>query len=440
MSTPRRLAVLCLAAGLVAAVGCGSASPPPAPEPPAPAAPAADTLPAGDGSLIRASKDAAPPRKSEPPAPKPGDIVLPDGGGAWPWPLAPAPPAGPSRPVAIPEYLAPGAVTGVVASPAARRAVVLIAERVKGQERATRVLWCDLAAGTVVSEWRVKGVYTPLDLHPDGRRVLAVRSPGEGRTDHLELWTIAEPNKLRQQPWQPHDTVRAAPGELLAVGGEGDPARPDPGRDVRWAAFAGGNRIASASRAGQVRVFDADTLKRIGTIDAVPATPALTPDGSKVVFLTPAGAALLDPADAKVLGVRSVGTPPADPVLAVSPDGKALACAGKEAVTLLDLTGGSVRTTAAPKLEVARPGFGWAGDRHLLAGRLLYDPARAEPVWDYGGAEKLVPCGREVWAVLRRGDEEAVLRSFALPHPAVGTGDKPGRSVLTPDGITDAAK
>ena len=57
------------------------------------------------------------------------------------------------------------------------------------------------------SEWKVKGNYAPLDLHPDGRRVLAVRPPGEGRTDLLELWTIDEPDRLRRKSWQPHDSL-----------------------------------------------------------------------------------------------------------------------------------------------------------------------------------------------------------------------------------------
>jgi hypothetical protein len=441
MSLFRRLGVLFIAVGLAPGVGCGSGDPPP---PEAPAAPVVDTMPPGDGSLVRGSKESAP--KPEPPAPRPGDIILPETGGAWPWNLAPAPPAGPSRPVAIPGYVYPSSTTaGLVVSPAARRAVVLVAERVKDEEKVTRVVWCDTAAGTILCEWKVKGNYTPLDLHPDGRRVLAVRSPGEGRTDQLELWTIGEGNKLRQQSWQPHDTLAVpADADVLVIGAGPDSNQADPSRDVRWAAFAGPGRIASASRAGQLRVFDAETLQRVGTIDTTPAVPTLTPDGAKVVFLTRAGVALLDPVDAKVIGVRPVGAPPADPALAVSPDGKTLACAGNGRVNLLDLTTGTVRTTAVPKLEVMRQGqrlgFGWAGDRHLLADRFLYDPARPEPVWDYGDIDRLLPRGRETWVVLRHGREDATLRSFALPHPAVGGGEKPGRSTLRPDGIADAAR
>jgi hypothetical protein len=402
-------------------------------------------MPAGDGSLIRRSKEPPPP-PAEPPPPKPGEIVLPKDGGAWPWNLAAAPAPGASRPVTIGGYLYPESTTaGVVVSPAARLAVVLIAERVKDEEKMTRVVWCDLAAGTVRTEWKVKGNYAPLDLHPDGHRLLAVRPPGEGRTDLLEQWVIEEPDRLRRKSWQPHDTLDiAASGDVLVSGAGPDSNQADPGRDIRWAAFAGTGRVVSASRAGQLRVFDADTLQKVGSIDAVAATPAVTPDGARVVFLTRAGAALLDPLDAKVVGVRSVGEPPAEPVLAVGPNGRMLACAGNGRVNVLDLTAGTVRAAAVPKLEVARlgqrVGFGWAGDRHLLADRFLYDPARPEPVWDYGHIDKILPRGRETWVVLRPGRDSATLRSFVLPHPPAATGNKPGRSTVHATGIADAAE
>lgn len=440
MSSYRRLLILVAAYGLFTAAGCGPAETVATEAPPPP-----QPLPPGDGSLIRGSKEPAPTPKPETHTPKPGEIVLPADGGTWPWNLAAAPPVQPSHPVTIPGYLYPESTTaGVVVSPAAGRAVVLIAERVRDEEKMTRVVWCDLTAGTILSEWKVKGIYTPLDLHADGRRVLAVRSPGEGKTDQLEVWTITGPDRLARRSWQPHDSLVIAPdGDVLVIGGGPDSNQPDPSRDVRWAAFAGPDRIASAARNGQVRVFETDTLHKVGSIDALPAVPTLTPDGSKVVFLTRAGAVLLDPHDAKVVGVRSVGEPPADPALVVSPDGKTLAVAANGRANLLDLTTGTVRTAAIPKLEVTRGGrplgFGWAGDRHLLADRFLYDPAKSEPVWDYGHIDKLVPRGREAWAVIRPGRDDAVLRSFELPHPAARTAGKPGRSTLHATGVGDAA-
>jgi hypothetical protein len=444
MSLFRRVAALVVVVGLASAVGCGSSSPPPAPEAPS----AANTAPldGGNGSLIRTSKEPAPPPPSEPPpAPKPGEIVLPASGGTWPWNLAAAPQVEPSRPITIPGYMYPESTTsGVVVSPAARRAIVLIGERVKDEEKMTRVVLCDLATGAIRSEWKVKGIYAPLDLHADGRRLLATRPQGEGRTDLLELWAFDEPDRLRRQSWQPHDSLSVVPdGDVLVTGAAPDSNQPDPGRDIRWAAFTGG-RIVSASRGGQLRVFDAETLQRVGSIDAVAATPTLTPDGTRVVFLTRHGAVLLDPIGAKVIGVRSVGQPPAEPALGVSPDGKTLICAGNGRANVLDLTTGAARTTAIPKLEVIRLGqrlaFGWAGDRHLLADRFLYDPDRSEPVWDYGHIDRVLPRGRETWVVIRPGRDAATLRSFVLPHPAVGAGGKSGRSTIHATGIADASE
>src|SRR5437764_2562524 len=124
----RRFAGLPVVTGLFAA-GCGSSEPPP---PPAPEVNYTAPLDPGDGSLIRRGEGAAP--KEEPTPPKPGEIVLPADGGTWPWNLAPAPPPAASRPVTIPGYVYPSSTTaGVVVSPAARRAVVLVAERGKDE-------------------------------------------------------------------------------------------------------------------------------------------------------------------------------------------------------------------------------------------------------------------------------------------------------------------
>src|SRR5581483_2354473 len=111
MFTCRRSAGLILVSLL--AIGCGSEPPPP---PPAAGPTGPDVTELGDGSLIRAGGPAADPAtRPAPPAPKPGEMTLPDGGGAWPWNLAPAPPAGPSRPVAIPGYrYAESTTSGVV--------------------------------------------------------------------------------------------------------------------------------------------------------------------------------------------------------------------------------------------------------------------------------------------------------------------------------------
>src|SRR5207244_8181618 len=64
--------------------------------------------------------------------------------------------------------------------------------------------------------------------------------------------------------------------------------------EVRWAAFVGNDRIASASRAGQLRVYEADGLKPLATIDASMGRPAISPDGTKVAFLAGNSVALLD--------------------------------------------------------------------------------------------------------------------------------------------------
>jgi hypothetical protein len=431
MRFPRRLAGLAFVVSAYVVAGCGTKEPSP---PETPTEPVVENtvgiLPDASGGLIRGGKSDAPP--PPPRQPRPGEIVLPKDGGAWPWNLAAAPDPRPFRPVAIPD--ADGTVTGLAVRPAADRAVVTLT-RAAGHAD-TRVLWCDTAAGTVLAEWEVKGAWVPWDLSPDGDRILVCRAGTTARPDTLAVWTVTADKELKRKAWQPHGAPEIE-GALVAAG-PGD-------LDVVWAAWVGPDRIVSASRAGQLRTFAADTLKQVGTIDATPGRPAVTPDGTRVLFLVRNGVALLDPAAGTVGGVRRTGRLTAPAVLAVSPNGKTLAVGGHDRVTFLDLADGDVWDTLYPKPDDAPKGvpdsFGWAGDRYLLADRSLYDLTTPAPVWEYRGAARARCLGRQTWAVLVGGEAGATLRPFELPHPGADakvtarTAD-PGVFLLRPgDGI-----
>lgn len=427
----RCASLVILALSLSALVGCSSGkggpqSPPTNPEPPPP--------------------QPKPKPKVEPEPevePVPGEAVklkLPKDNGAWPWSVGKADPPPESRPVlftALPMYT----VTGFAARPEAHRAALSIrAEPKKGQPGAhTRLVLCDTATGqSLRTEWHVPGLYTILDLSPDGRSVLVTHPQSGKERTVLRMWAVGADGQLKRWSCTPHTPTR----EGLR---QDSVAKGDPGSiEVRWAAFVG-ERVVSVSRAGQLRVFDPEGLKPLATIDASPARPAVTPDGTKVAFLVGSSVALLDPQALKVTGVRWVGQPPPQPVLAFSPDGTRLAIGGNGEFILLNLTSGQLQSKALPKLDVNDNGtydkpFGWAGAAHLFADRSLFDPQLPAPVWDYTGVEFIQFRGWQAWAVVREaGKSNAAVRAFTLPGPDTlsalsAAKSKPGVFGLQPGG------
>jgi hypothetical protein len=351
----------------LALVGCGGSKPTPA-ETPAPPPPQAESTPLpppiNHGLAVRGGKGEAPP-----PAPKPippGTMTLPEGGGAWPWTLAAAAPVTPAEPVSL--KLAAGATTGVAVARDALKAVVAV-----GEGGATRVLWCDLDSGKVAVEWEVPDAYELLGISPDGARFLLLRRE-PGARDMLHLWT-AKGQDLTRTSWTPHDSSASDIAGGLATG-TSEAAKRE--RQVRWAAFSGKDRIVTTSVGGQLRVWNAANRERTGTLEGTLGTPGLSPDGTRVAFLTAEGVALLDPAAAKVVGVRKAALPPGE--LTIAPTGTMLAAAANGRVVVLDLETGE----------------------------------RSEPK---GG----VQWEREVWVVTPAGKDKATLAPAGLkPNPPPG--------------------
>lgn len=449
MTAVRRFAGLLLVVTLFA--GCNKAGNPvadaPAEAEPAPA-PQPDTLPAGDASLVRAGKgsaDVPPPPK---PKPKPGEIVIPEGGGSWPWNLSPAPEASPFQPVTIPEIK--DWITGFAVTPAAKRAVLTVkVAKAFGNPDGTQIIWCDTGAGKVLAEWEVNGTHHVYDVSPDGRRILTRKGDLNDKKETLTVWTVTDGNELKSKSFKPHDVESndIGGGAIIVEHGLTDPSQKTDGPNVEWAAFVGPNRIVSSAKSGQLRVYDATTFARLGSIEATRALPAVTPDGTKVCFVIRNGLALLDPETAQVVGAKWIGTVPELPVVAVSPDAKTVAVGGTGKVRYLDLTTAEVWDTVHPTLKVGegttRHGhsFGWAGTKYLFNDHFLYHPDLPIAAWDYGGVGKALCRGWQTWVVVKWFDKVGTVRPFVFPHDTVearvaAKSAEPGVLTLRPgDGV-----
>lgn len=340
---------------------------------------------------------------------RPGELVLPADGGVWPWPLGQWPEVQ-ARPVLLTKALVEREYTvrSAAVNPRAGKAVVLLWENdFKKKTHGTHVLWCDLPSGQMTHRWKISDkYYAAFDLHRDGQRFLLRDSHTEKHI--LEMWTIAAGDKLPQYTWKP-----------CAASNRGE-------NGVRWAGFVGANHVVTVCDDGILAVWRLDTMQRVGVFANVSGFPTVTPDGERLAFATGENVAVLDPAAAKVIGVRYVGALAKDPVLAFDPRGKTLACAGNGQVTLLDLGGGQVWNAMIAELKLDSDhflsDFGWAGDQHFYHNGHLFDLHTPIPVWRYLHPKWIAPRGPHVWAVAHGlGDKETALRTFTLPHPTVAT-------------------
>jgi hypothetical protein len=319
--------------------------------------------------------------------------------------------------VAFPN-LAPTAITGFAVRPDINRLVVSIKWDKKGQPGATRLVMCDTALGKVVSEWQVAGHQAAIDLSPDARTILTTHFQAGRERTNLRLWTISADNQLRRSVWTPFltprpDGFRVEPGE--------QPETTEI-QEIRWAAFVGPDRLVAASRSGQIRVFETKGGKPLTVVEGSACRPTLTPDGTKVAFLTGDSVALLDPIAGAVVGTRWVGPIPQRAALAFSPDGARLAIGGNGKILLMSLTTGDIQEVLRPGLQLSDRGahetaFGWAGNKCVLVDGHLYDLQFPVAAWDYVGAEQFQFHGSQVWACVRpAGGTTATIAAYTLPH------------------------
>jgi hypothetical protein len=430
------VAPLLFVAASVVVTGCGSP-----PEPTQSAPQETDPNFFKGGSRVKGGGPGGPPPPVE--KPDPYRIALPADGGAWPWNLAPAPAPPASRPVAV------GGVKqglhGFAVNPNARRAAVSVRlQPAKADGNRTRLVLCDTAAGKVVGEWEMAERVIPHDISDDGSTILARQYKEAGDGEKLVTFTVTPESTLKRKSWMPHDPAlgSAAGGNILAVSAGGDTPAEREARQVLWAKYLPGNRVASVAQSGQFRVFDAQSFALVGSVEAVAAVPAESPDGSKLAVLLPGDrVALYDPATNSFVATRKLDQLPAKASLALSPNGRSLAVGGEGRVTFLDLGSGESWSNAVGGLSLrnkaeAKP-FGWAGDAHLLAGGTLLAPRAPAAVWTYSGAEAEAVVGREVWAVVADAGTTCVLRPFALPHPRAAAATTRGTTQLTANGVVD---
>jgi hypothetical protein len=429
-----------LAVGFLVVVGCGKPVAPADLQPttePAPAPVVVEIIPSKKAAAPAPDDDSPPPATTASVSALTGRINLPKDGGRWPWKLAPAPAAVDGKGVKVTvgegrEFLAVSPESGrfVLAQLGDRRGDKNV------QTLFTKLVLGDVNTGAVLGEWELKDHLVPLDVSPDGKRVVARSMWPDAK---LTVLTVSADFGLARKTTAAHDRIVLNPAEGT-------------GRDselhVAWAGFVGNDRVASAAEGGQVRVFNAATLIKVGTLDGTPkTTPCVAPNRNQLISHAAGKAVLLDPAECQVIGTRAFPVPSGWKHLAVSPDGATLACAKQDRVRFLGLKTGEVWDQVMPRLGDASNfgrAFSWAGPSFLVCERQVYDPALPFPVWHHSQASAEAYTPRQVWAAVRaggfskKGESVAVtVRPFDylpadLPGVVASAKARPGLYTLAP--------
>lgn len=282
-------------------------------------------------------------------------------------------------------------VKGVAFSAAARRAVVGYHGSEPGKPtKQTRLVLLDLAAGKQVAAVKTPGEFAPLALADDGKRVLVRRDEfGFSKRDQVELWGVDEGGVTKLSRFTPY-------GDLTG-----------PERDVRWAAFLEGGRLATVNVGGKLAVWDAATLKPLYFLPtARDAVPALSPDRKLIAFATDKDIGLLDAAAGKVVALRDApgGMQPA---LAFSPSGARLARFSFGKIHVWNAATGEQQAELSTVNAGGPGGFCWTSEDHVLVGgRTLFDVATQVRLWDYNGGEFAQQVGGLTWFVASSGDKQ----------------------------------
>jgi hypothetical protein len=311
------------------------------------------------------------------------------------------------RPIAIPSSDFWDKPTGVVASAAAKRAVVVSGfDKPGNKDSATSTVHvCDLEKGNIVKSFPVSGKFTPLAISADGTQVIARQDIfGHDKSNVLELWKITDSDLVRQHRW------------------EASKEDNNHGKDVHGAAFlSDGKTFLTWLSGGMLTWWNADTLKPIQSLQLQGNTsPSLSPDLKFIVGKSNTDLVMLDANSGETLAVKPVGHG-AHGRFAISPDGKHLAIQNINKVEIFDLPTANLVTT------ISANGFGhesplyWTSPTTLLGGHPLsyLAPEMNVNVWAYDGAEKVTFLGDYGLMIAGgQGGKGSTLVPARLPHSA----------------------
>ncbi|MEM7454197.1 MAG: hypothetical protein AAF456_07555 [Planctomycetota bacterium] len=342
---------------------------------------------------------------------EPDEIPLPEESRTG-WDVGVEQPAAVSRPVNLSSVLPDKfRIWGGVVAANSGTAILTYLDETERDNKVTVGLVCDVRSGRGLARWKLDEFVSPYAIHRDGHTSIFTRKDGvlSARETLFIGRKVDGTNVPEFEKWQPLVDSSASKQEF------------NPEFEIIWAEFAGRDHIATLNKNGKLHIWDVRNLERRGVVTGVKGTPALTPDGNKIAFLTDQRVSLLDPDSLEVVASNLVGELPEDAALAFQPGGRQLAISGKRRTLVFDTRELVARETMIESLSSSRgmelmSEIAWFGD-YLYCHERLYSIDSPIPVWTFSAARWLKPMQGELWGVVKskQDRDKFVFRSFDVP-------------------------
>jgi WD40 repeat protein len=324
-----------------------------------------------------------------------------------PWQLSVSPPAEGVRPKSIklpPLTDLSERARGMAVSHDGKTAAIAFCRQVAGESEAakTRVVLCDLQSGRVASA-SGDGEMAMLALADDGRQILVRRDEFmPGTHDRLEIWRIKGKQVVQTLVWTP-----------FKEGSQGE-------RDVTWAKFLGGDKLAVCNARGQLVMWDLAAGRPLWRMAiSWEGTPAVSPD-RKWIACTIKGyrLAMLDVEKQKIVATTDVPRDLIGTSLAFSPSGKRLACVGGKHVLVWDTATGKREKDFNQSLSAHNKPILFPNEDYLLAREqsLVHLDSRLL-VWRYLNAESMCTVGDTTLMATHCDNTGGAILAVKLPQP-----------------------
>ena len=344
-------------------------------------------------------------------------LALPQDVANRPWNVGVVPQFSTPRPVQLGRLLPEKCqIWGGAISQSSGRAILTYMDKGHRDIRDTVAIVCDVHEGRALAQFRVEEFLAPFCIHPDGRTAIFCRQDGvrSGRETLYIAGGAIGSSIAELRTWRP--LVDPAAATIRPYEEEWE---------ITWASFVGPQRIVTLNNAGKLHVWKFPDLNRLAVFPGVKGTPCLTPDGSKVAFLTDDMVALLDPSVPEITHAHRVGELPEEPLPSFHPTGRLLAIAGKGKAIFLRLDNLKQWECMIDRLSTGQgmdlmPDLAWF-DSFLYTNRQLFAMDSPIPVWQINGTRWEKPDSRFLWAVVcgknsfRSKKHDIVLRAFQLP-------------------------
>jgi hypothetical protein len=273
-----------------------------------------------------------------------------------------------------------------------QRAIVTHMNEAPGKTKTTRIEQLDLAKGESLGAIESLVNFIPVDFDPVTRLILG-RSDNfhHGTKDRVDIWELGDLELKHQLSFKPYSGKQGAGW-----------------KDVSWAKFIGANHTGTLGGDNRFTLWETNALKPVYAASLwAGCEPALSGTGKYLAVITKDGAYVLESNTGTVVA-KLPGQPGYFPKLSFSPDGKKLACASNDRLTVWDMTKGQIASEVFfpqpfPSEEVLWPADGTVALRFAQQLRLI-DLEKKVVLWTYQVGEATQLFGGRLWSVVNSHD------------------------------------